>query len=82
MDVAVHESRRHEAAVQILDVGTRELAAADVVAAQPRDDITAHRHGGGVGVGRAVHPAVDQQRRAESSVTGQNYVWPRAGQSR
>ena len=72
-----------------IDVGARELAAADVVAAQPRDDIVAHRHGGGVGVGGAVHPAVDQQRRVrdrrdgwragQSLVTGQNYVWGRAG---
>ena len=61
VDMAVHESRRHEAAVQVLDVGARELAATDVVAAQPRNDVTADGHGGGVGVSRAVHPAVDQQ---------------------
>jgi len=51
VDVAVHESGRHEAAVEILDFGVGELTAADVIAAQPRDDVAAHGHGGGVGVG-------------------------------
>ncbi len=61
MDVAVHEPRRHESAVEILHVSVWELVAADVVAAQPGDDIAAHRHRGGFGVGGAVHPAVDQE---------------------
>ncbi len=61
VDVAVDESRRHKGAVEILHLGVRELTAANVVATQPGHDVAAHRHGCGVGVGRAVHPAVDQQ---------------------
>ena len=47
---------RHEAAVEVDHFGVGELVAADVVAAQPRHDVAAHRHGGGVGMGRTVHP--------------------------
>ena len=79
--MAVDESRRDETAAEIDDIGTGELAPADIVAAQPRHDAVADRHGGGVGMGRAVHPAVDQQRRG-IAVTCQNYVWPRVWQSR
>ncbi len=61
VDVAVDESRRHKPTAKILDLGIGEVTAADVIAAQPGDDVAADRHSGGVGVGRAVHPAVDQQ---------------------
>ena len=61
VDVAVDESRRDEAAVEIDDVGAGELVAPDVVAAQPHHGAVAHRHRGGVGMARAVHPAVEQQ---------------------
>ena len=63
VDVAVDECRRDEAAVEIDDLGVGELGAADVVAAEPRDDAVAHGHRGGVGHGRAVHPAVEEQGR-------------------
>ena len=61
MDVAVDERRRDETAVEIDDLGVGKHAAADVVAAQPRHDAVADGHRGRVGLGRAVHPAVDQQ---------------------
>ena len=51
VDMAVDESRRDETAVEIFDLGARKLAATDVIAAQPCDDVVAHRQGGGVGVG-------------------------------
>ena len=63
VDMTVHESRRDEATVEVHHLGARELAAAHLIAAQPGNETVAHRHGGGVGVGRAVHPAVYQQRR-------------------
>ena len=67
MDVAVHESRRDEAAVEVHHLGAGELTAAHLIAAQPGNETVAHRHGGGVGVARAVDPAVDQQRRGDLS---------------
>ena len=63
VDVAVDEGRCDEAAVEIDDLGVGKLGAADVVAAEPRDDAVAHGHRGGVGHGRAVHPAVQQKGR-------------------
>src|SRR5271168_1182486 len=62
VDMAVHETRRDEAIVEIDDVGTGELAATHVVATEPDHDTAADRHRGGVGMGRAVNPTVDQQR--------------------
>ena len=73
VDVAVDECGRDERAVEIDDLGVGELRAADVVAAEPRDDAVADRHRGGVGHGRAVHPAADQQRRQLSR------AWEAAG---
>ena len=65
VDMAVDETRRDETTVEIDDVGTGELASTDIVAAQPHHDAVADRHRGGVGMGRAVNPAVDQQGCAE-----------------
>ena len=65
--MAVDERGRDEAAVEVDDLGVRELGAADVVAAQPDDDAVADGHRGGVRHGRAVDPAVEQQRRQRQS---------------
>ena len=62
MDVAIHESRGYETTLEVHHLGVGKLPAADVIAAQPRDDLTAHRHSGRVGMGGTVHPAVQQQR--------------------
>ena len=62
VDVAVDKARRDEATVEIDQLGTLELASTNVVAAQPHHDTVADRHRGRVGMGRAVNPAVDQQR--------------------
>ena len=61
VDVAVDEGRCDEGTVEIDDRRVGKLSAPDVVAAEPCDDAVAHRHGGGVGHGRAVHPAVQQK---------------------
>ena len=76
VDVAVDETRRDEAAVQIDDVGTGELASADVVAAQPDHDTVADCHRGGVRMGRAVNPAVDQQDYRDLSHAAKPTGWP------
>ena len=60
VDVAVDEGRRDEATVEIDDVCAGELVSGNVVAAQPHHRTVTHRHRRGVGMGRAVHPAVDQ----------------------
>src|ERR1700691_2542986 len=76
VDVAVHETRRDEATVEIDDVGTGELAATHVVATEPDHHTVADRHGGGVRVGRAVNPAVDQQRCRDLSHAAKPTGWP------
>ena len=62
MNVAVDETRRDEAAVEIDHLSIGKLAAADVVATQPCHYSVAERHRGRIGMSRAVHPAVHQQR--------------------
>ena len=70
MDVAVNEAGRDEVAVEIDDVSAREFGPAHGVAAQPGDDSVADRHGGRVGMGRAVHPTVGQQSRHATGGSG------------
>ncbi len=81
VDVAVHECRRHEAAVEIHHLGVGELATADVVTTQPRHNVAAHRHSGGVGMGRTVHPAIHQQRGGNLRHTAKTTGFAEAGRS-
>ena len=59
--VAVDECRCDERAVEVDDLGVGKLGAANVIAAEPRDDAVAHGHRRGVGHGGAVHPPVEQE---------------------
>ncbi len=60
VDVAVHECRCHERAVEFNEVGVGKLGSGHVVAAEPGDDVTAHGHGRGVGVRGAVDAPAEQ----------------------
>ena len=69
VNMAVDERGCDERSVQIDDLGVRKLSAADVVAAQPRDDAVADRHRGRIGMGRAVHPPAYKKGRHRGEAT-------------
>ena len=73
--MAVDEGRGDERAGEVGHRRVGKLRAADVVAAEPGDDAVTHRHRGRVGHGRAVHPAVEQQRGRHFRVSGRFDAW-------